>query len=73
MTDERLEMTSVNDTLDLSFSYQTPENFLIAHPDILFNMTALAGAVSCRRKPLVQDLVKSSGGCVDIALGSRSS
>lgn len=62
MTDERLSTTDNSDTLELSFSYQTPDNFLIAHPDILFPMTALAGAVSCRRKPLVQDLVKSSGG-----------
>jgi hypothetical protein len=62
MTDDRLALKDVNDTLDLSFSYQSPENFLIAHPDILFPMTALAGAVSCRRKPLVQDLIKSSGG-----------
>lgn len=53
---------SPSDTLDLEFSYTAPENFLIAHPDILFPMTSLAGAVGCRRKPLVMDLVKTAGG-----------
>lgn len=48
--------------LDLEFSYASPDNFLIAHPDILFPMTSLAGAVGCRRKPLVMDLIKTTGG-----------
>jgi hypothetical protein len=50
------------EALELTFSYATPSNYLITHPDILFPMTALAGAVGCRRKPLVMDLVKGSNG-----------
>ncbi|KAJ9114076.1 hypothetical protein QFC22_005896 [Naganishia vaughanmartiniae] len=59
---EPLSTSSNPATIGLSFSYQTPSNYLITHPDILFPMTSLAGAVGCRRKPLVMDLVKGGGG-----------
>lgn len=36
------------------------ENLLIHHPDILITATALANAPQCRRKPLLQNLVRSS-------------
>lgn len=57
---------SHTEAIELSFSYQTPSNYLIIHPDILFPMTSLAGAVGCRRKPLVMDLVKGSSGYVTV-------
>jgi hypothetical protein len=43
---------------EILFSLKNPENQIILHPDILLPMTSLAGALSCRRKPLIQRLVK---------------
>lgn len=36
------------------------ENLLVHHPDILVTATSIANASQCRRKPLLQNLVRSS-------------
>ncbi|KAI5450129.1 DNA replication endonuclease-helicase Dna2 [Naganishia albida] len=50
-----------HDAVDIEFSHLAPKNSLIAHPDILYPMKTLARAVSCPRRPLVTELVKTNG------------
>jgi len=45
--------------IEIIISHKYPDNHLIHHPDYLLPMTSLAGALGCRRKPLVQTLLKS--------------
>lgn len=60
--DERLAIpVPTHDAVDIEFSHLAPKNSLIAHPDILYPMTTLARAVSCPRRPLVAELVKTNG------------
>lgn len=63
VSDERLTTSTAanDDVLQIDFSYMSPENSLIAHPDILYPMTTMARAVACARRPLVMDLVKRNG------------
>lgn len=45
--------------IEIIISHKYPENYFIHHPDFLLPMTSLVGALGCRRKPLVQSLLKS--------------
>lgn len=43
-----------------TISITAKENLLIHHPDVLITATALSNAAQCRRKPLLQTLVRST-------------
>ncbi len=53
-----IDIQPENQPRNIVFSHKHPENHIIVHPDVLLPMTSLAGALSCRRKPLIQRLVK---------------
>lgn len=46
---------------EVIISHNFPENFIVHHPDVLIPMTSLAGSISCRRKPIIQGLLKGGG------------
>lgn len=48
-----------DETIEIIISHKYPDNFLIHHPDFLIPMTSLAGSLGCRRKPIVQTLLKN--------------
>ena len=45
--------------IEIIISHKYPDNYFIHHPDFLLPMTTIVGALGCRRKPLVQSLLKS--------------
>jgi DNA replication ATP-dependent helicase Dna2 len=53
-------LTASSSSVTLSISVTSRSNLLILHPDLLLTATALANAPECRRKPLLQNLVRSS-------------
>lgn len=51
---------TVPPVVDVTISLANLHDHLILHPDVLVPMTSLAGAFSCRRKPLVQSMIKEA-------------
>lgn len=45
--------------IEIIISHKYPDNYFIHHPDFLLPMTTIVGALGCRRKPIIQSLLKS--------------
>jgi DNA replication ATP-dependent helicase Dna2 len=45
----------------IAITYKNPSTFLILHPDLMLTMTAIANAMPCPRKPILQSLIRIPG------------
>ena len=50
----------IGSTKAIEISFKLPNTFIIHHPDSMLTMTAIANAMPCPRKPILQSLMKGA-------------